>query len=162
MTHIRDSTSTPITLVNRCPASSSLSAASALKVSPPLFTLLLNFITNIPFSHPADHRYPFYKKEGGGFSTPEMDADWEKGIFPMGQVPVLQANGHRFPQVRSSYPPVCPSRWQHAADPLLLLADPLLLQSKAIERYIARKVHLIGDNEEQVAAAASARAGAVV
>jgi len=66
-----------------------------------------------------DHRYPFYKKEGGGFITPEMDADWEKGIFPMGQVPVLQANGHRFPQ------------------------------SKAIERYIARKVHLIGDNEEQ-------------
>ncbi len=30
---------------------------------------------------------------------PEFDADWEKGIFPMGQVPVLQANGYRFAQV---------------------------------------------------------------
>jgi hypothetical protein len=48
----------------------------------------------------SDYRYPFYQKEGGGYSTPEMDADWEKGIFPMGQVPVLQANGHRFAQVR--------------------------------------------------------------
>jgi hypothetical protein len=48
-----------------------------------------------------------------------MDADWEKGIFPMGQVPVLQANGHRFPQV-----------WPHhvyfrsfAPKPLVLLAN---------------------------------------
>jgi hypothetical protein len=71
---------------------------------PSPFRPLLNSITNFPFCHSADHRYPFYKKEGGGFSTPEMDADWEKGIFPMGQVPVLQANGHRFPQVRPSRP----------------------------------------------------------
>lgn len=66
-----------------------------------------------------DFRYSFSTKPEGGYSMPEFDADWEKGIFPMGQVPVLQANGHRFPQ------------------------------SKAIERYISRKCNLLGDNEEQ-------------
>lgn len=67
-----------------------------------------------------DFRYPFYMKEGSGFSTPEFDVDEAKGTqFPFGQVPVLVANGHRFGQ------------------------------SKAIERYIARKCNLLGDNEEQ-------------
>jgi hypothetical protein len=46
----------------------------------------------------TDFRYSFSAKPEGGYSMPEFDADWEKGIFPMGQVPVLQANGHRFPQ----------------------------------------------------------------
>jgi hypothetical protein len=50
----------------------------------------------------ADYRYPFSVKPEGGYSMPEFDADWEKGIFPMGQVPVLQANGHRFAQARPS------------------------------------------------------------
>jgi hypothetical protein len=36
-----------------------------------------------------------------------------------------------------------------------MMGDPLYLQSKAIERYIARKCGLLGESEEQVVAAAT-------
>eukprot|EP01036_Dinobryon_divergens_P022639 gene22639-30917_t len=67
-----------------------------------------------------DFRFPIVAKEGGGFETVEFSAAKSAGDF--------FANMDRVP--------------------LLVVNDKIIGQSKAIERYIANKCNLMGNNDE--------------
>ena len=67
-----------------------------------------------------DDRFPIKMKEGGGFETPEFAIAKDSGI--------LKANMDRAP--------------------VLQVGDVSFGQSKAIERYVAKRCNMMGENDE--------------